>query len=106
MTYVRFDPPHLLKEYRAKQGCETNGTMLPDYALDELARSVVLGQETLVVRGRWTYPDGRSYLEFAVPTGYIEAVTNYRYDAGARRLRLECPDCGMKDGKHRRGCQA
>lgn len=106
MTYARFTPPHLLREYLGKPGHEIGGNALSPLAFAALADSKVLGHETLVVQGRWDYDDGRFYLDFAVPTGHIEAMTDYRYDHEARRLRLVCPECEMKDGKHRRGCQA
>jgi len=106
MSYVRFNPPHLLKEYLGKPGYEANGMALSWLALDELGRSKVLGHETLVVVGRTDLEDGRSFLDLAAPTGHVEAVTDYRYDEDARRLRLECPECGQKDGKHKRGCTA
>jgi hypothetical protein len=102
--YVAFSPPHLLKEYLGKPGHEIEGLALPPAGLQALADSRVLGHETLVVQGRWDHDDGRFYLDLAVPTGHIEAVTNYRHDGG--RLRLICQDCGMKDGKHKRGCAA
>lgn len=105
-TYVRFSPPHLLREYLGKPGHEIEKLALSPMALAALAESTMTRTNTLVVQGRWDYPDGRFHLDFAVPTGYVESVTNYRYDAEAKRLRLICPECEMKDGKHRRGCTA
>lgn len=105
-TYVVFSPPHLLKEYLGKPGYEMGGLALSPLALDALGESKVLGREVLVVHGRWNYPDGRFYLDVAVPTSHIEATTDHRWDPNARRLRIECPECGQKDGRHKRGCQA
>lgn len=106
MSYVRFDPPHLLDEYQGKAGHEIGGIALSPMALEALAESKMSGSRPLVVRGIWEYPDGRWYLDTAVPTAYIETTTSYRYDEQERRLRLVCPECGIKDGKHRRGCEA
>jgi hypothetical protein len=105
-TYVRFAPPHLLREYLGKPGFEMEGLALSPMALEALAESTINKTQTLVVQGRWDYDDGRFYLDLAVPTQEVERLTNYRYDADARRLRLNCPDCGMKDGRHKRGCES
>lgn len=103
-SYVPFNPPHLLREYLGKPGHEIEGVALSPDALQALADSRVLGHETLVAVGRWNYPDGRWYLALAVPTAHIESVTDYRWDG--HRLRLICPECEARDGKHRRGCAA
>ena len=102
--YVRFNPPHLLREYAGKPGHEVEGLALTPAALNALATETVTGSRELVVIGRWDYPDGRFHLEFGVPTAYIEENSDYRLDG--RRLRLVCPDCGMKDGKHSKLCAA
>lgn len=105
-TYTAFNPPHLLREYLGKPGHEVDGTALSRHALDALGEGKVLGHEVMVVRGRWNYPDGRFYLDFAMTTAHVEATTDHRWDPNARRLRIECPECGQKDGKHKRGCAA
>jgi hypothetical protein len=104
-TYTPFSPPHLLKEYLGKPGHEISGLALSMGAMDALAESRVRGYDTLVVQGRWDIDD-RFYLDFAVPTRHIEETTNHRWDQSARRLRLICPECDGKDGKHLRGCAA
>lgn len=106
MSYTRFQPPHLLREYLGKPGHEIEGLALTPMALDALAEETMTGVRSLVVIGRYEYDDGRFHLDFGVPTAYIASVTDYRWDEEARRLRLECPECGMKDGKHKRGCAA
>lgn len=105
--YVRFDPPRSLAAYRDSPGSEMGGLALSPMALDALAESVTSRKPPeLAVIGEWRYEDGRRFLDYAVPTDYLEATTDYRYDRDARRMRLVCPACGMKDGKHTRGCDA
>lgn len=104
MTHVRFDPPHLLREYAGKRGHEIGGLALSPPALDALADDTVTGSNSLVVIGRWDRDDGAFFLDFGVPTGHIEATTDYRWDRDAKRLRLICPVCDLKDGKHMKSC--
>lgn len=105
--YVRYDPPRPLAAYRDSPGPEMGGLALSPMALDALAESVTSGKPPeFVVIGEWRQDDSRRYLDFAVSTAYLEATTDYRYDRDARRMRLVCPACGLKDGKHTRGCDA
>jgi hypothetical protein len=106
ITYTRFDPPHLLREYKGKTGYEVGGLALSPMALAALAEGIQTGVDPLVVIGRWDRDDGAFFLDVAAPTGYVASVSAYRYDDDAKRLRLNCPDCGMKDGRHTRGCSA
>lgn len=107
--HVTFNPPHLLREYAGKPGFEVEGLALTPAALHALAAETVTGVRELVVIGRWDYPatedyPARFHLEFGVPTAYIEDNSDYRLEG--RRLRLVCPDCGIKDGKHSKLCAA
>lgn len=103
--YIRFNPPHLLSEYRGKDGHEVGGLALSPMALDALAHSVGSKQAPeLVVIGRYDYPDGRYYLDFGVPTAHIEAVSDWRWDPDAKKLRILCPECDQWDGKHKKSC--
>ena len=103
MTYVAFAPPHLLSEYLGRPGHEIGGQALSPYALEALAQSKTTRIPCeLAVIGRHDYEDGRFYLDFAVTRAYVESVSEFRWDDG--RLRLVCPSCGWKDGKHTRGC--
>ena len=104
-TYERFLSPRPVKPYIGQPGNEPNRLRVPWPVLDSHAACLSrhLPQEYVAV-GETTYPDGRRYLDFAATTAYIEAVTSYRWDAEAKRLRLRCPACGLWDGKHARGC--
>lgn len=106
MSYTRFDPPHLLSEYVGHTGYEVEGLALSPSALEAVADEKMTGARPLVVIGKYHYPDGSWYLDLAVPTGYIETTTDFRWDENRRRLRLVCPDCEMKDGKHSKACAA
>ena len=74
-------------------------------AYDALALSMSTGKPCeLVIIGEWIRDDGRRWFDYGVTTAYIDATTDYRYDRDARRLRLVCPECAQKDGKHTRTC--
>jgi hypothetical protein len=104
-TYVRFTPPRRLSEYVGQPGPEATGERLTSTAYDAIAQSKVTGQPPeLVVIGEYRREDGKSFLDFGVPTEHIEAVTEWRWDGGVKRLRLVCPLCELKDGKHAKDC--
>jgi hypothetical protein len=104
-TYTRFRPPHLVAEYIGQPGNELGGNLLTQAAIDAHALSKsTRGPCEIVVIGRWDYEDGRVRLDYGVPTGYIETVSDWRYDEDAKRLRIVCPECGTKDGKHMKSC--
>ena len=106
VQYQRFRPPQLLAEYAGKHGSELGGLRLDAAAYAAIADAKVSGDPpALVVIGEYQREDGQSFLDYGAPTGYIETVSNHRWDENVQRLRLVCPDCGMKDGKHSKGCE-
>lgn len=104
-TYERFPVHRPVKPYIGQPGNEPNRLRVPWPVLDSHGSCVSrhLPQEYVVI-GESTYPDGRRYLDFAVTTEHIEAVTHWRRDDETHRLRLRCPACALWDGKHARGC--
>lgn len=104
LSYERFAPPRKLEQYVGQAGLEMGGLALSPAAFAALAESKTTGIPCeLAVIGRW-FDDKRTFLDFGVTTTYIEATTDYRYDRDAHRLRLLCPLCGLKDGRHAKGC--
>ena len=104
-TYQRFRPARPLEFYLGKSGNEVEGLALPPMALEAIAASRTSRIPCeLEVIGEWRHDDGRVHLDLGVTTAYIEAVTDFKLDEDAGRLRLVCPDCGLKDGKHTKGC--
>jgi hypothetical protein len=107
LAYERFAPSRPLSQYVGQAGLEQHGLALSPSALSALAESKSSDLPCeLVVIGAWVRGDGMRYLDFGVPTDYIEATTDYRYDHDAKRLRLICPLCDLKDGRHTKGCDA
>ena len=105
-TYLPFYPWRSPREYRGQAGSEIGSVRLPAYVVESLATTAAEGlPEQYVGKGEWTTADGRQFLEFAVTTEWIEAVSDHRWDPGQRRLRLQCPACLFWDGKHRRACE-
>ncbi len=104
MEYVRFSPPHLLGEYAGMPGYEIGGTALGMRGLDALVVEKATKQRELVVIGQYRYDDGRFFLDFGVPTAWIEEHSSYVLDDGTRRLRLFCRECEGWDGHHGRAC--
>lgn len=103
MTYNHFTPHRPLRQYRGQAGAEANGQMLPPYAMDALAESMTSDLPCeLVVLGEYVRDDGVRFLNFGVTRGYVEAMTDFLDEGG--RLRLVCPTCEMKDGKHLKSC--
>jgi hypothetical protein len=106
ITYLPFFPWRSAREYQGQSGSEVGGLRLPAYVTESLAATKLRGlPEQYTIKGETTTPDGRRFLDFAVTTEYIEKVTDFRYDAGQRKLRLRCPLCLFWDGKHRKGCE-
>ena len=104
-TYVRFTPPRRLAEYVGQAGPEATRERLTNAAYDALAQSKVSNLPCeLVVIGEYRREDGAAFLDFGVPTEHIEAVTDWKWDGTVHRLRLVCPLCEMKDGKHSKVC--
>lgn len=99
MSYTPFIPHRSVRDFR-------QSGRLPNHVLDSLAMTITrhLPDEYAVI-GETVYEDGRTFLEFAVTTAYIEATTIWRHDAEQHRLRLVCPACGLKDGRHTKGCE-
>lgn len=105
INYYPFTPNRKLAEYVGQAGHEANGQRLTAAAYDSLAASKVSGLPAdLVVIGEYRREDGAAFLAFGCPREHIEAVTDYRWDEDAHRLRLLCPICGAKDGRHEKSC--
>lgn len=102
----RFDKPRRVAEYRGQAGDEVGGHRLSPAAFDALAASITTGNPPeLVAVGEYVREDGRSWLDYAESTAYIEATTEWRWDAVNERLRWVCPSCGLKDDKHVKSCE-
>ena len=105
LTYERYIPHRPLTQYVGQAGLELGGLALSPDALQVMGDAKTSGIPCeLTVIGAWVRDDGMRWLDFAATTDYIEAMTDLRYDREHKRLRLVCPDCGMKDGKHTKGC--
>lgn len=110
--FVRYPEPRRIAEYVGQPGPEIGGLLLSPVAYQVLAESKTSGRTCeLVVIGedRIRNRDGSAgdrYLVYGVPTEYIASVTDYRWDATARKLRLICPGCDLRDGRHTRTCPA
>lgn len=103
MTYVRFEQPRRLVEYRGQSGSEVGGLRLSPMALDEIAAAATEHREPgLVVIGETVNPDSR-YLDYGVTRTFIESTTNFRQTRGSGFL-WTCPDCGLLSGKHSKVC--
>ena len=101
-TFHPFTPHRPLAQYRGQPGHEVGGLALSAMALDALAEAVMTGKPCeLVVTGEYVI-DERRYLTFGATPAHIEATTDFRSLGG--RLRLVCPSCEEKDGKHLRSC--
>jgi hypothetical protein len=111
-VFVPYPTHRRLSEYTGQPGPEIGGLLLTPWAYEALADSKTSGLPCeLVVIGedRRRNPDGSAgerFLVYAVPTEYIEATTSYRLDRETHLLRLVCQECGLRDGKHRRMCDA
>lgn len=106
-AFVPFSPWRSPREYQGQKGAEVGGLRLPVYVMVSLSETIPKGlPEQYVVKGEWTTPDGRAFLQFGVTTEWIEAVTDHRWDPMTRRLRLKCPSCLYWDGRHRKNCGA
>lgn len=109
--YRPFRPARSVREYGYDadgpivQDGTPSGFILPWEAIDDQAEAVVMHRPpAFVVTGEHVRDDGVRFAEIGVTTGHIESTTNYRWDEGAKKLRLVCPLCGFKDGKHEKGC--
>lgn len=105
MNHVRFRPPRKVAEYVGQAGHESNGQRIPTYVYDALSASKTsrIPMEFVVI-GEYRRDDGASFLDFGSTTEHIETVTDYRWDGEAKRLRVICPACGLKDGRHTKVC--
>lgn len=104
-TYHRFTPARRVAEYVGQSGHEANGQKLTYAAYDALAASKVTGIPCdLVVIGEYRREDGSSFLDFGTPRDHIEAASEHRWDAEAKRLRIICQLCQEKDGRHAKTC--
>lgn len=94
-------------------GHEVGGLALSPVALDALGMARTSGNPCeYVVTGEEWHSDGRHFLTFGVPAAFIESVTDYRHEDHAAAapemtrgsLHYLCPECGLRRGKHVRGC--
>ena len=111
MNYRAFHPARPVREYGFVDGqpvldeTTASGYLLPWEALDDQAQAVATRRApAYVVVGEFIRPNGTRYPELGVTTQHIEANTSYRWDPNTKTLRLVCQVCGLKDGKHERGC--
>lgn len=103
LQYVRFDPPHLLREYVGKAGPHL-GNALPSAGYDALADAANTGNPPqYVVIGEWRDGD-TSWLDLGVTVAWLHAASSYRADENGR-LHWRCPTCGVGNGgKHAIDC--
>lgn len=109
MTYTRFVPAHRLAEYAGQSGPEVGGQRLTPAAYEAMSIAKASGNPPeLVVVGEYVRDDGVRFLNFGVPTAYIEATTDYRFhkdhNSPGGRLMILCRDCGLWNGKHTKTC--
>lgn len=103
MVHTVFKPPRPLRQYRGQSGHELNGRMLSTAAEDALGVSLTSDLPCeLVVLGEFVHPDGRRFLQLGATTAFIEATTDHRLIDG--KLRLVCPMCELRDGRHLKSC--
>lgn len=106
MIYERIRPYRDLMHYVASPGEEVGGRALTPAAYDALSEARTSHKPcAMVVIGIFEHEDGKRYLDFGTPTAYIEAITDYRWDENAHRLRFVCQSCGLRDGKHMKSCE-
>lgn len=105
--------PRTVREYGYEDGQPVaqpgspSGFLLPwDAIMDQAAAVTERRPPAFVVVGEFVRDDGMRFPELATPTSHIELSTDYRWDSTAKRLRLVCPVCGQKDGKHAKGCDS
>jgi hypothetical protein len=113
MSHRTFRPPRAVREYGYVDGDlvvdeeSPSGFLLPWEAIDDQAIATATRRApAYVVVGEFVRDDGTRYPELGVTTQHIEANTSYRWDGNTKSLRLICPACGLKDGKHLKGCEA
>lgn len=109
--YRAFRPPQSVRDYGYVDGDlvveprSPSGYLLPWIAVDDQTDAVRERRApAYVVIGEFIRDDGMRAPDLAVTTGHIEATTDYRWDPASRSLRLICPACGVKDGKHAKLC--
>jgi hypothetical protein len=104
--YHPFQEARPLVQFVGQAGADIGGLLLSPAGYQAIAESKTTGLPCeLVAVGEDIGPDGERRLRYAATREYIEATTDWRWDAGTRRLRLLCPLCGLRDGKHRKSCE-
>jgi len=104
VVYHAFTPHRPLAQYRGHTGHESNGLLLTPAAFDALADATNAGRPCeYEVVGEYVRDDGWVFLDLATTRAYIESATSYLHLEG--RLRLVCPECEGRDGKHGRTCE-
>lgn len=103
MSFHPFNPPRSVREYLGHAGEEIGGLALPPMVMDAHAASVSTGlPEEFCVVGYDQIGDGPRRYRFEATHAFIEATTDYRHRNG--KLRLVCPECGLFNGEHQKGC--
>jgi hypothetical protein len=113
VSHRTFIPPRTVREYGYMDGelvedlASPSGFLLPWEAIDDQAQAIATRRApSFVVVGEFVRDDGTRFPELGVTTAHIEETTNYRWDRNTKTLRLLCPGCGLKDGKHLKGCES
>jgi hypothetical protein len=102
--YERFAFPAPVRQYIGLPGHEISGQMLPPSVYDAIASAKMSGRPCeYIVLGQQIREDGAVFLQFGVPGAYIENRTDWKVQENGS-LRLVCPECSAKDGKHSRTC--
>ena len=96
MSYEVFIPPRRIEEYPDR----VSGAVLQEVAVARLTHQ----PPKYLVKGEWTYADGRRELDIAVNREWVDATTNYRLQEDGR-LRWTCPGCGKLSGVHTKVCE-
>jgi hypothetical protein len=94
MSYVEFNPPRGIETYPNRIAME----IIEEVAKDRAAHR----PPKYLVKGEWTYSDGRQELDIAINRAWVEAVSNYKIVEG--RLRWVCPVCQKMSGTHAKSC--
>lgn len=94
MSYELFIPPRRVEEY---------ATVVPMTILEDTAKArLTHAPPKYLIKGQWTYEDGRRELDIAINRAWVDAVTNWKLNDG--RLRWTCPICGKLSGIHTKAC--
>ena len=103
MSFHPFVPPRSVREYLGQPGPEIGDLALPPIVLDAHAAALSSGgPEEFCVVGFDQAGGGPRRLRFEVTRAFVEATTDFRHRNG--KLRFLCPECGLLNGEHSKGC--